>query len=72
MLLNRWMDAILHQFSGWDEQNGGISARRDFGVAAGSRPLGWRLVHQNLAEQKYHHFAHPGRQIDVKWRPSID
>ena len=72
MLLNRWMEAILHYFGGRDEQNNGISARRDFGVAAGLRPLGRRLRHQNIAEQKYHYFAHRGRQNNVKSRTSID
>ena len=34
MLLNRWMEAILHYFGGRDEQNSGISARRDFDAGA--------------------------------------
>ena len=72
MLLTRWMDAILHDFDGRDEQNNGISARRDFCVVAGLRPLGRRLLHQNLTEKKYHYFAHHGRQNDVKSRPSIE
>ena len=71
MLLNRWMDAILYCFGGRDEQNSGISARRDFGVAAGSRPSGRRLVHQNLAEQNYSYFGHHGRQNNVKSLPSM-
>ena len=63
MLLNRWMDAILHYFGGRDEQNSGISARRDFGVAAGSRPLGRRLLHQNYANQKKHNFDPRGHGL---------
>ena len=72
MLLHRWMDAILHGFGGRDEQNNGISARRDFGAAASAQAGASRMLHQNLAEQKYHYFAHRGRQNNVKSLPSID
>ena len=72
MLLNRWINTILHYFGGRDKQNESFSAWGDLGVAAGSRPLGRRLLHQNLAEQKYHYFAYHGRQNNVKSRPSID
>ena len=66
MLLNRWINTILHYFGGRDKQNESFSAWGDLGVAAGSRPLGRRLLHQNYANQKKHNFDPHGRENHVK------
>ena len=72
MLLNRWMDAILHYFGGRDEQNTCFSTRRDFGAAASARAGAGRLLHQNYIKQKKHNFVCRGRENSVKALQSID
>ena len=66
MLLNQWIDTILHDFHGHGDQNCVFSDWRNFGVVAGSRPLGRRLLHQNYANQKKHNFDPHGRENHVK------
>ena len=66
MLLNRWMDAIVHYFGGRDEQNSGISARQDFGAAASARAGASRLLHKNYANQKEHNFDPHGSENHVQ------
>ena len=52
MLLNGWNDTDLHYFGGFSGKKNVFSARRDFGVVAGSRPLGRRPPRQGLVRDR--------------------